>query len=181
LARDVRRIKGSVVSIGAGTTSALAAAGIIPELEAGGDSVSLADLLRGCVRSGETVVFARNERGSDVPVKAAEDVGALVMVTPTYRMKSHDVPGLDVMKEQWRTCGVDAVVFGSSAPAEEYARVVGAPPPSAALVAWGRACGRTVEKLFGVAPAVMNTPDLSGLIEALISIHANNVDLKLKA
>jgi uroporphyrinogen III methyltransferase/synthase len=167
LARDVRRIRGRVVSIGAGTTSALAAAGIMPELEARGDSAKLADLLQGHVCGGETVVFARNERGADAPVRASEDVGARVIVIPTYRMKSRDVPGLEVMKEQWGACGVDAVVFGSSALAEEYARVIGAPPASAALVAWGRACGRTVGKLFGVTPVVMNTPDLSGLIEAL--------------
>ncbi|MDR0654338.1 MAG: uroporphyrinogen-III C-methyltransferase [Synergistaceae bacterium] len=168
LARDVRRIKGRVVSIGAGTTSALAAMGIMPELEAGGDSVSLADLLTRHVRGGEIVVFARNERGADAPVSAAENAGARVVVTPTYRMNPREVPGIEVMKEQWETCGVDAVVFGSSALAEVYARVIGAPPPSAALVAWGRACGAAVGKLFGVTPVVMNTPDLSGLIEALI-------------
>jgi uroporphyrinogen-III synthase len=140
------------------------------ELEAGGDSVSLADLLTKHLRGAETVVFARNERGADAPVKAAASLGARVVVTPTYRMKSRDVPGLEVMKEQWKACGVDAVIFGSSAMAEEYARVMGAPPESAALVAWGRACGMTVEKLFGGSPVVMNTPDLSGLIEALISI-----------
>ncbi|MDR1579179.1 MAG: uroporphyrinogen-III C-methyltransferase [Synergistaceae bacterium] len=170
LARDVRRIRGRVVSIGAGTTSALAAAGMIPELEAGGDSASLADLLTRHVRGGETVVFARNERGARAPVTSVARAGARVVVMPTYRMKSREVPGLDVMKEQWETCGVDAVVFGSSALAEEYARVMGSPPPSAALVAWGRACAASVEKLFGTVPVVMNTPDLSGLAETLILI-----------
>jgi uroporphyrinogen-III synthase len=171
LARDVRRIKGRVVSIGAGTTSALAAAGMMPALEAAGDSASLADALARNVRGGETVVFARNERGSDVPVASAASAGARVVVTPTYRMISREVPGLEVMKEQWEACGVDAVVFGSSALAEEYARAMGSSPASAALVAWGRACGTAVEKLFGVQPIVMNTPDLSGLIEALIQIN----------
>jgi uroporphyrinogen III methyltransferase/synthase len=170
LARDVRRVKGRVVSIGAGTTSALTAAGIMPEMEAGGDSASLANLLAKHVRGGETVVFARNERGADSPVKAAGSAGANVVVTPTYRMVSREVPGLDVMKEQWEACGVDAVVFGSSAMAEEYARAIGSPPPSAVLVAWGRACAASVEKLFATSPVVMKTPDLSGLTEALISI-----------
>jgi uroporphyrinogen III methyltransferase/synthase len=178
LARDARRIKGNVISIGAGTTSALTAAGIMPELEAGGDSASLADLLRAHVRRGETVVFARNERGADAPVKAAASLGARAVVTPTYRMSARAVPGLEVMKEQWEACGVDAVVFGSSALAEEYARAMGSPPPSAALVAWGRACAATVEKLFGVSPVVMNTPDLLGLTEALISVDGVDVGLK---
>ncbi|MDR1133554.1 MAG: uroporphyrinogen-III C-methyltransferase, partial [Synergistaceae bacterium] len=151
LARDVRRIKGRVISIGAGTTAALAASGIMPELEAGGDSASLADLLLAHVRGGETVVFARNECGSDAPVKAAESLGARVIVTPTYRMSPREVPGLEVMREQWEACGVDAVVFGSSALAERYASAMGSPPPSAQLVAWGRACGAAVEKLFGVS------------------------------
>jgi uroporphyrinogen III methyltransferase/synthase len=170
LARDVRLVRGRVVSIGAGTTAALAAAGIIPELEARGDSASLAGLLARHVRGGETVVFARNERGSDAPVKSAEIAGARVVVTPTYRMVPREVPGLEVMKEQWEMCGVDAVAFGSSALAEEYARAMGAPPNGAAVVAWGRACAATVEKIFGVSPVVMNTPDLSGLTGALISI-----------
>jgi uroporphyrinogen III methyltransferase/synthase len=167
LARDVRRVNGRVISIGAGTTSALAAAGMMPEFEAGGDSASLADLLAGHVCGGETVVFARNERGADAPVTSAANAGARVVVIPTYRMIPREVPGVEVMKEQWDACGVDAVVFGSSALAEEYARVMGSPPPSARLVAWGRACGAAVEKLFGTSPVVMNTPDLSGLIGAL--------------
>jgi uroporphyrinogen III methyltransferase/synthase len=180
LARDVRRIKGRVVSIGAGTTSALAAAGMTPELEACGDSASLADLLAQYVRGSETMVFARNERGAEAPVNAAKSAGALVIVVPTYRMIPRGVPGVEVMREQWEACGVDAVVFGSSALAEEYARAMGQPPPSAALVAWGRACGTAVEKLFGVNPTVMKTPDLSGLTETLVHINGVNADLKSK-
>jgi uroporphyrinogen III methyltransferase/synthase len=174
LVRDVRRVRGKVISIGAGTTAALVSAGIVPEAEAGGDSASLADLLTRRLRGrsrGETVVFARNERGAEAPVNAAKSAGARVIVTPTYRMISREPPGVEVMKEQWETCGVDAVVFGSSALAEEYARAMGPPSPLAALVAWGRACGTTVRKLFGVNPTVMKTPDLSGLTEALIKIN----------
>jgi uroporphyrinogen-III synthase len=91
------------------------------------------------------------------------------------------VPGVEVMREQWEACGVDAVVFGSSALAEEYAHAMGSPPSSAALVAWGRACGMAARKLFGIPPIVMNTPDLSGLVEALTKINGVNADLKSKA
>jgi uroporphyrinogen-III synthase len=170
IAGDVRRIKGRVVSIGKGTTGALLETGVSPDLEAGGDSAALAELLSAHVREGETVVFARNERGSDAAITAAANKGAAARAIPTYRMIPREVPGLEVMREQWDACGVDAVAFGSSAMAREYARVIGTPPDGAAIVAWGRVCGGEAERLFGVNPIVLKTPDVKGLAEALISI-----------
>ncbi|MDR1966404.1 MAG: uroporphyrinogen-III C-methyltransferase [Synergistaceae bacterium] len=164
---DLRRIRGRIVSIGDGTAAALLDAGIAPEHTAGGDSGHLASLLERLVSPGDSVVFARNERGSDAALHAAVKSGADARVVPIYRMVPSDVPGLDVMKEQWEVCGVGAVAFGSSAMAEEYARRLGEPPASAALVAWGARCAETVRDIFGREAIIMRTPDIDGLAGAL--------------
>jgi uroporphyrinogen-III synthase len=86
-------------------------------------------------------------------------------------MIPRDVPGLEVMREQWESCGVDAVVFGSSAMAAEYSRVVGVPPKSAAIVAWGEECRASVLSIWGRESTVMPSPDISGLISSLKKIR----------
>jgi uroporphyrinogen III methyltransferase/synthase len=168
---DIRSIRGKVVSIGEGTSSALRAAGIVPDLTAKGDGASMARLLESVVSPGESVVFSRNERGSEAPVAAARNKGAEALVVPIYRMAKRDVPGLEVMREQWDACGTDAVVFGSSAMVEEYSRVLGLPPANAALIAWGSECGASIRRMLGREPAVMSSPNLDGLISSLIKIR----------
>ena len=167
---DLRRVRGKVVSIGKGTSASLLETGIVPDFEAGGHSGSLAEMLEHVVSPGDSVVFARNERGSDVAAAAAKRAGALVKVVPVYRMTPREVPGMEVMREQWEARGVDAVVFGSSAMARAYFDAVGNPPTSAALVAWGSECGASVRKIFVRAPLIMETPDMTGLVAALQKI-----------
>ena len=168
---DLRRIRGQVATIGESTASVLRAAGIVPDLVANGSGRSLAAMLKGAVSPGETVVFARNAVGSEAPVAAVREKGASAIVIPTYRMSRRDVPGLEVMREQWEMCGVDAVVFGSSALAEAYASVIGNPPDSAALVAWGDECGASVRRIWGREPEIMPSPDVRGLVSSLKKIR----------
>jgi uroporphyrinogen III methyltransferase/synthase len=171
--RDLRRIRGKVVSIGEGTSRALRLIGIEPDHTANGSSVSLAETLKNLVKPGESVVFARNERSSHVAFEAVRSIGAVVRSVSTYRMIPRQVPGLDVMREQWESCGVDAVVFGSAALVEEYARSIGSPPDSALLIAWGEACAEAVLKNFGRTAAKLPTPDLGGLVEVLKNLVSN--------
>jgi uroporphyrinogen III methyltransferase/synthase len=164
---DLRRIRGKVISIGTSTSASLRKNGIIPDLEADGHSRSLARMLEDTVSRGDSVVFARNERGSDIAAAAATRKGAAVRIVPTYRMTPREVPGAEVMREHWDACGVDAVVFGSSAMAEAYFDAFGNPPGSSALIAWGDECGASVRKIFARDCLVMKTPDMTGLISAL--------------
>jgi uroporphyrinogen III methyltransferase/synthase len=169
--RDIRRIRGKVAAIGEGTAKSLRGIGIEPEHTAGGTSESLAELLSSLVKQGESVVFARNERGSHVAVEAASAAGASVRSIPTYMMKPRELRGFDVMCEQWESCGLDAVVFGSAALVEEYARVIGSPPDTAETIAWGSACADAILKIFGRKALKMSTPDIHGLIEVLKKIY----------
>jgi uroporphyrinogen III methyltransferase/synthase len=162
---DTRGI-GRVASIGRGTSEALRRAGIIPDLEAEGSSASLAEMLGGAVSPGESVIFARNERGSDIAADAARSAGASVRIVPTYRMIPRVVPGFELMKEQWESCGLDAVIFGSSEMVRECAERVEI-PRDASLVAWGAECAGTVQRVFGRKPVTMPSPDLAGLIAVL--------------
>jgi uroporphyrinogen-III synthase len=164
--RDLRGIKGRVAAIGNGTAAALRQIGIEPDLVAEGTSAALASSLRQALRPGESVVFARNERASEAALDAARDAGAFVASVPTYRMIPRGVPGLDIMMEQWGACGMDAVIFGSSALAEEYARVIGR-STGAELIAWGPVCAGTVERVFARKPITMPTPDMGGLLSVL--------------
>ena len=164
---DLRHISGKVVAIGGGTSSALKSLGIVPDLVAEGDSKNLAGLLSDAVSSGESVVFARNFRGSDVPFEAVRARGASASVIPTYRMTARRVPGIEVMREQWEMCGVDAVVFGSSAMAEAYTSALGEPPKEAALVAWGTECGVTIKRIWGREAEIMPSPDMDGLMRII--------------
>jgi uroporphyrinogen III methyltransferase/synthase len=168
---DLRRVRGKVVSIGKGTSASLLKAGIVADFEAGGHSGSLAEMLETAVSSGDSVVFVRNESGSEVAVAAARRAGALVKVVPVYRMTPREVPGMEVMREQWEAGGVDAIVFGSSAMARAYFDAAGDPSASAALVAWGSECGGAVRKIFGRDPLIMETPDMTGLVSALRKIN----------
>ncbi|MDR1472578.1 MAG: uroporphyrinogen-III C-methyltransferase [Synergistaceae bacterium] len=164
---DLRRVSARVVAIGNGTSEALRSIGIVPDHVAGGSSDELAKKLTGLVSPGERVLFARNERGSSVAADAARAAGAEVSSFSTYRMVPSRVPGLEVMREQWESCGVDAVVFGSSALVEEYARVIGSPPEGSSVIAWGTACADAAEANFGRRAVKMLTPDMDGLIHAL--------------
>lgn len=167
IAPDLRRLRGRVVSIGDGTSRALRAAGIVPEYTADGSSEGLARLLGEHVRQGERVVFARNERGSHVACEAARARGAVVRSVSTYRMVGRPVPGIEVMAEQWRVCGVDAMVFGSAALVEAYAEAMGSPPASAEVIAWGTVCAETAKRCFGREARKLDTPDMAGLVRAL--------------
>jgi uroporphyrinogen III methyltransferase/synthase len=171
IVRDLRRVRGKVVSIGRGTSSALLDIGIAADIEAGGHSLSLAETLETAVSPGDSVVFARNERGAEIAVAAAKRRGALVKVVPIYRMTPCEVPGMEIMREQWEARGVDAIVFGSSAMAGAYFDAAGHPPKSAALVAWGGECGAAIRKVFGIDPVTMETPDMAGLVSALRKIN----------
>jgi uroporphyrinogen III methyltransferase/synthase len=166
----MRGIKGRVAAIGEGTAASLRGVGIEPDLVAGGTSENLASALRKAVKPGETVVFARNERASDVAFEAARDAGASVMSVATYKMAPRDVPGLDIMMEQWKACGLDAIVFGSSSLAEEYARVIGR-PTTAKLIAWGPVCAETVERVFARKPVTLPAPNMDGLLSVLKHLH----------
>jgi uroporphyrinogen III methyltransferase/synthase len=167
--RDLRNIEGRVAVIGEGTAASLRAIGIEPDLIAGGSSDNLASLLRRAVKPGESVVFARNERASNAAFMAARDAGASVSSVSTYRMIPNRTPGLDIMMEQWETCGLHAVIFGSSSLAEEYARVIG-PGCTAKLIAWGSVCAETVENVFARKPITLPTPDMDGLLSVLRSL-----------
>ena len=170
IAPDIRRIRGRVAALGSGTAKALEESGIVPDYTADGSSEGLADMLSGLVSAGESVVFARNERGSNAAVSAARDRGADVRVIPTYRMLPNQVPGLDVMKEQWSECGTDAVVFGSAAFAEAYAREFGSAPESAELIAWGSVCAEAIERVLHRKPIKLAQPNLECLAETLAGV-----------
>jgi uroporphyrinogen-III synthase len=174
IVKDMRLIRGKVFSIGKETSSALLKIGIAADFEAGGHSRGLADMLERTVSPGDSVVFARNERGSEVAAAAARRMGAFVKVVPIYRMAPREVPGMEIMREQWEARGVDAIVFGSSAMAGAYFDAAGHPPKSAALVAWGNECGAAIRKIFGRAPMTMETPDMAGLVSALLEIRVSD-------
>ena len=167
---DIRRIRGRIAALGAGTADALRSCGIVADYTADGSSDGLALLLGGLVREGESVIFARNERGSNVAVQAARAAGASVRSISTYRMTPERVPGLDVMREQWSECGVDAVVFGSAAFVEEYAKEFGEAPESAELIAWGSVCADAIEKKLHRRAVKLKTPDFESLTETLRGI-----------
>lgn len=171
IAGDLRKIGGRIVALGEGTAEALRSIGIPPECTADGSSEGLAVLLGRVVCAGESVVFARNERSSHVALKAARAAGAVVKSLATYRMVERDVPGIEIMREQWASCGVDAVVFGSSALVETYSRAIGAPPEGAELIAWGSVCAKTIEEVFGRPARRLCTPDISGLVETLSAVR----------
>jgi uroporphyrinogen III methyltransferase/synthase len=171
--RDIRRIRGRIVAIGDGTASSLRAIGIEPDHTANGTSESVAELLRVLIKPGESIVFARNERGSHVAGEAARASGASVRSISTYRMAPRQVPGLDVMTEQWESCGLDAVVFGSAAMVEEYARVIGQAPDSTELIAWGSVCADAVQKHLGKNALRLPAPNIDGLIEVLKRLCGN--------
>ncbi|MDR0615882.1 MAG: uroporphyrinogen-III C-methyltransferase [Synergistaceae bacterium] len=164
--RDMRLISGKVAAIGEGTAAALRRIGIEPDLVAAGNSRDLASLLREAVKPGESVVFARNERASDASEEAARAAGASVKSVHTYRMMPRDVPGLDIMREQWESCGLDAIIFGSSAMAEAYSGTIGR-DFGARLIAWGAPCAETVERVLGRKPLVLPAPDMDGLLSVL--------------
>jgi uroporphyrinogen III methyltransferase/synthase len=168
--RDLRAIRGKVAAIGEGTAASLCKIGIEPDLVTAGNSRDLAHALREAVKSGESVVFARNERASDAAVEAARAAGASVKSVSTYRMIPREVPGLDIMREQWESCGLDAIVFGSSAMAEEYAGAIG-DDFGAKLIAWGALCGEAVEKFFGRKAFVLPSPDMDGLLSVLTRLR----------
>ncbi len=167
LVPDLRAIRGRVVSIGEGTSRALREIGIVADVTADGTSDGLAEVLAAHINEGESVVFARNERGSHVAVQAAEVRGATVKSIATYRMSPRAVPGLEVMREQWSQCGVDAVVYGSAAMVEEYKAILGDPPETAALIAWGSVCAKAIEENFGQKAIKLREPSVAGLIEIL--------------
>ena len=164
---DVRLPRGRVVSIGESTSEALRESGIPPMYTADGSSRGLASRLKGVVSPGERAVFARNERGSGAAVGVLKEMDVSVADIPIYRMVPTAVPGIEVMREQWGACGLDAVVFGSSAQAEEYARALGDPPDGAKLIAWGAACADSVRNIFGKEPIGMAAPDMVGLVDSL--------------
>ena len=170
LVPDIRAIRGRVVAIGEGTSRALREAGIVADFTADGTSDGLAAVLSAHVREGESVVFARNERGSNVAVQAAQARGAAVKSIATYRMSPREVPGLEVMREQWSACGLDAVAFGSAAMVEAYGATIGNPPETAALIAWGSVCAQAVEENFGRSAIRLKEPSVTGLIEILSAL-----------
>ncbi|MDR1915037.1 MAG: uroporphyrinogen-III C-methyltransferase [Synergistaceae bacterium] len=171
IVEDLRRIRARVVSIGEGTSSSLRSMGIVPDYTAGGSSEELAKILRTFVMPGERVLFARNERASDTAFDAVASRGAVPISLSTYRMTPREVPGLEIMREQWMSCGVDAVIFGSSALVEEYERVIGTPPESAAVIAWGTVCADAVRANFRREALKMTTPDMEGLVRVLERVH----------
>lgn len=178
IVKDLRSIHGKIVALGEGTSNALRDIGLISDYTANGTSESLAVMLNGLVRSGESVVFTRNERGSHVAVQAARERGATVTSLSTYRMLPREIPGIEVMREQWQSCGVDAVVFGSAALVEEYARRLGPPPANAELIAWGSVCAEAVENCFARKPLKLPQPDMDGLIEVLKNLKQYGIKPK---
>jgi uroporphyrinogen III methyltransferase/synthase len=170
IVRDLRAIRGKVAAIGEGTAASLCRIGIEPDLVASGNSQDLAYVLREAVKPGESIVFARNERASEAAADAARAAGASVKSVSTYRMIPRDVPGLDIMREQWASCGLDAIIFGSSAMVEEYARAIG-DDFGANLAAWGALCAETVERVFGRKALILPSPDMDGLLSVLTSLR----------
>lgn len=170
LVPDLRSVRGRVAAIGEGTARALREAGIVADFVADGTSGGLAALLSAHVREGESVVFVRNERGSNAAVAAARERGANVKSIAAYRMSPREVPGLEVAREQWNACGLDAVVFGSAAMAEAYREAIGLPPPGAALIAWGGECAKAVSENFQRSAVRLREPSVAGLVDALLGL-----------
>jgi len=170
---DLRRIRGRIVVLGEGTGRACRAAGLIPDAIAESpDSEGLARTLARILTRGERVVFARNQRASSLPVEAARSAGAEVRSLPLYRMTPRELPGLEIAREHWETCGLDAAVFGSSALVEAWAERIGPLPAGTRPVAWGSECARAVEQVLGRKALRMATPDREGLIAALRGLRA---------
>lgn len=167
---DLRAIRGKIAAIGSGTERALREIGLVPEAVGDGSSSGLAQILNDLVKVGERVVFARNEQGSHLAVRAAKERGARTGVVPTYRMTPRSVPGIEVMREQWAACGLDAAVFGSAAMVHAWAEHKPGEPRE--LIAWGSACAEAVREVFGREAVIMRTPDLPGLIETLRELRA---------
>jgi uroporphyrinogen III methyltransferase/synthase len=134
-------------------------------------STGLARLLSDAVSPSTEVVFFRNERGSDLPVKAAEKQGATVKVLHAYRMISTTPPGMDSYRKQWDENGLDAVVFGSGALVEAWKEIIGDLPGKTIPVAWGQPCGETVRKVLKREPVIMAEPDLEGMVSTLKKIR----------
>jgi uroporphyrinogen III methyltransferase/synthase len=168
---DLRRIRGRILVLGAGTDRACRAVGLIPDATAESpDSEGLARTLSRILAPGERVVFARNQRASSIPVEAARTAGAEVRSLSLYRMVPRELPGLDIAREHWSACGLDAVAFGSSALVEAWAERIGPLPEGTVPVAWGSECARTVERVLGRPGVKMSAPDTEGLIAALQEI-----------
>lgn len=168
LAGDLRRIRGKIVAIGPGTAAALKNKGLIADLvPEEPTSRGLARILQEAVRPGEKVLFARNERASNLPVDAVANAGGEAIVRSTYRMESMELPGEELYREMWNEAPLHAVVFGSGALAEAWFEKFGPLPEGVVPVAWGSFCGGITEKLFGCEPLVMKNPSNEGLVEAL--------------
>lgn len=182
VAPNLRAIRGRIASIGEGTSRALREAGLPPDLTAGGTSEDLARSLAQRVCPGDHVVFARNERGSNAAVEAARARGASVKSIATYRMSPREVPGLDVMREQWPGGVPDAIAFGSAAMVEAYeAALCGSSETvealqNTALIAWGSVCADAIRERFGRTAIRLDEPSDNGLAQALIRLRKTRTE-----
>jgi uroporphyrinogen III methyltransferase/synthase len=170
-ATDLRRIRARIAVIGEGTRDALLRTGIrADEVADPATSEALASLLSRVVTKGDRVVFFRNEAGSPLPVDAAKERGADVAELDAYRMIPSLPPGSDSLRELWEERAPNAVVFGSAALADAWAALGLDFPEGAVPIAWGEACGRAVERLFGRKASVMDAPSTEGLLRTLLKI-----------
>lgn len=167
---DLRHIGGRILSLGPGTTRELIKRGIRPDYEASEPtSEGVATTLRSLVYPKEKVCFFRNELASPLPVEAIKDIGAVPIVLSSYRMTEGDIQGEDLYRMCWEETGLDRIVFGSAALVKEWHRRFGDLPDKAQAVTWGVHCAEAVRDILKTKPVVMNTPDLEGLVKALIS------------
>lgn len=169
---DLRKIGGRIISIGPGTSKALYDIGVHPDLEAEvPTSEGLADTVEKHVSYGQSILFFRNERASDLPVQAARGVGATVLISSAYRMERAELPGEEIYPLCWDESGLDCVVFGSAAMVEAWAARFGRSREGIIPVAWGTHCAEAIRETLSMEPEVMGDPSIEGLIECLTSLQ----------
>lgn len=171
LAGDLRRISGDLIALGHGTAQALQEMGLEPSYVAPvPSSEGMGRLLRRLVRTGDRVVFVRNERGSPLPLQVVRECDGVVDLLEAYRMLPETLPGEDLFREMWSEVPLDAVVFGSAALVEAWQKRFGHWPGSWVPVAWGDVCGQRITEVLHREPRIMPSPDMEGLFSVLYDL-----------
>ena len=169
---DPRRLRGRIVSIGPGTTAALARRGLRADFEARPSlSEALASLLSKEVKRGDLAVFFRNEAGSPLPEEAVRQVGGRAENIPAYRMRPALPPGMEGYEELWEETGLDAVVFGSAALVRTWRDLDLSIPKGTVPVAWGKVCAGAVREVLGQNPLILPEPTLEALAATLADLN----------
>ncbi len=172
---DPRRLRGKIVSIGPGTTAALARRGLRADFEAQPSlSEALASLLSKEVKRGDLAVFFRNEAGSPLPEEAVRQAGGRAVNIPAYRMRPAFPPGMEGYEDLWEETGLDAVVFGSAALVRAWRDLGLSLPKRTVTVAWGKVCAGAVREVLGQDPLILAEPTLEALAATLADLNEKN-------